>query len=268
MPLLETHNLVMQFGGIRAVNDASIEVEPSRVAALIGPNGAGKTTTFNIISGLQEPTSGRIVFEGNDITKLPVHERARLGIARTFQRLEVFGSLSVHDNIRTALEIYRSWSGNKIPIRSRTVELMERVGVRDYANVPADSIPTGVARLTELGRALATDPRLLLLDEPSSGLDEEETDDFGELLLELAAEGKSVLMVEHDVELVFDYCEWVDVLDFGSIIARGPAAEIQKNPIVQAAYLGEATEDDLDAAAARVHEEELAHAGDIDSEGA
>ena len=260
MPLLETHNLVMQFGGIRAVNDASIEVEPNRVAALIGPNGAGKTTTFNIISGLQEPTSGTIRFDGQDITKLPVHERARLGIARTFQRLEVFGSLSVYDNIRTALEIHRSWSGSRTPIRSRTDELLERVGVRDYADMPADSIPTGVARLTELGRALATDPRLLLLDEPSSGLDEEETDEFGELLLQLAEEGRSVLMVEHDVDLVFEYCEWVDVLDFGTIIARGTAKEIQRNPVVQAAYLGEATSDEVEQAAAKVHAEELAHA--------
>jgi branched-chain amino acid transport system ATP-binding protein len=237
----------MQFGGVRAVNDASLEVEPNRVAALIGPNGAGKTTNFNIISGLQEPTSGRILFEDQDITNLPVHERARLGIARTFQRLEVFGSLSVRDNIRVALEIYRSWSGNKVPVSRRADELMDIVNIREYAKMPADSIPTGVARLTELGRSLATDPRLLLLDEPSSGLDEEETDAFGELLLQLAAEGKSILMVEHDVDLVFDYCEWVDVLDFGAIIARGPAKEIQNDPLVQAAYLGEVTPDEAEA---------------------
>jgi branched-chain amino acid transport system ATP-binding protein len=176
LALLETQDLLMQFGGITAVNHASLQVDAGRVQGLIGPNGAGKTTTFNIISGLQEPTSGHVLWDGQDVTKMTVHERARRGIARTFQRLEVFGSLSVRDNIRTAVEIHRAWSKDQgRAVLEETEELIDLVGVREFAEQRADAIPTGVARLTELGRALAIRPRLLLLDEPSSGLNEEET---------------------------------------------------------------------------------------------
>lgn len=249
MALLEIDDVLMQFGGITAVNHASIDVEPGRVAGLIGPNGAGKTTTFNIISGLQEPTSGAIRFDGRDITKESVHDRARRGIARTFQRLEVFGSLSVHDNILTAAEIHRSWSGGSgRDVRRATQEIIDLVGIREFADQRADAIPTGVARLTELGRALAIEPRVLLLDEPSSGLNEEETHDFGQLLLQLAAEGRAILMVEHDVDLVMQVCSWIDVLDFGTIIASGPAAEVRDNPDVQAAYLGVADDEPAEVA--------------------
>ncbi len=249
MALLEIHDVLMQFGGITAVNNASLEVEPGRVHGLIGPNGAGKTTTFNIISGLQEPTSGTIRFDGHDITRESVHDRARRGIARTFQRLEVFGSLSVHDNILTAAEIHRSWSGGSgRDVRRATQDIIDMVGIREFANQRADAIPTGVARLTELGRALAIEPRVLLLDEPSSGLNEEESHDFGELLLQLAAEGRAILMVEHDVDLVMQVCTWIDVLDFGTIIASGPAEEVRDDPDVQAAYLGVADDDTVEAA--------------------
>ncbi len=249
MALLEIDDVLMQFGGITAVNHASISVEPGRVAGLIGPNGAGKTTTFNIISGLQEPTSGTIRFDGHDITRESVHDRARRGIARTFQRLEVFGSLSVHDNILTAAEIHRSWSGGSgRDVRRATQDIIDMVGFREFANQRADAIPTGVARLTELGRALAIEPRVLLLDEPSSGLNEEESHDFGELLLQLAAEGRAILMVEHDVDLVMQVCTWIDVLDFGTIIASGPAEEVRDDPDVQAAYLGVADDDTVEAA--------------------
>lgn len=241
MALLETHDVLMQFGGITAVDRASLAVEAGHIHGLIGPNGAGKTTTFNIISGLQEPTSGTVTFDGRDVTRETVHERARRGIARTFQRLEVFGSLTVRDNVRTAVEIHRSWSGDRNRgVREQTEELIDLVGVRDFADQRADAIPTGVARLTELGRALAIRPRLLLLDEPSSGLNEEETHDFGRLLLRLAAQGMAVLMVEHDVDLVMRVCSWIDVLDFGAVIASGDPAAIRDDPDVQAAYLGSA----------------------------
>jgi branched-chain amino acid transport system ATP-binding protein len=249
LALLETQDVVMQFGGITAVDHASLTVEAGRVQGLIGPNGAGKTTTFNIVSGLQEPTAGRVLLDDVDISRKSVHERARMGVARTFQRLEVFGSLSVRDNIRTAIEIHRSWSGIKDrTVREQVEELIDLVGIRTFADERADAIPTGVARLTELGRALAIRPRLLLLDEPSSGLNEEETEEFGELLLRLAATGMAILMVEHDVDLVMRVCSWIDVLDFGRVIASGTAAEIRNDPTVQAAYLGHVDDEPLEVA--------------------
>lgn len=238
LPLLEVEDLVVRFGGVVAVDHANLTVEEGRIAGLIGPNGAGKTTTFNVISGLQPPTSGRVRFQGRDITDLSVAARARLGIGRTFQRLEVFGSLTVYENILVSAEIHRSWARDAADPRRRTEELIELIGLEDFAHVPADSVPTGIARLTELGRALAIDPVLLLLDEPASGQNEEETARFAELLRRLAASGTSILMVEHDVELVMDVCEWVDVLDFGRIIASGTPEEVRADPAVQAAYLG------------------------------
>ncbi len=245
MPFLETHNVIMDFGGIRAVDDASINVELGRVAGLIGPNGAGKTTTFNIITGLQEPTAGQILVEGEDVTRLPVHERARRGIGRTFQRLEVFGSLTVFENVRVAAEIHRRWADDvEGTVRETTEEVIELVGIGDWVNAQADSVPTGIARMTELARALAMRPRLLLLDEPGSGLNEEEAHEFGDLLLRLAAEGKGVLMVEHDVDLVMRVCSWIDVLDFGRIIASGTADDIRNDPVVQEAYLGADLDED------------------------
>lgn len=248
MALLETRGILMQFGGITAVDDASLTVEAGRIHGLIGPNGAGKTTTFNIISGLQEPTSGTVVFDGTDVTGETVHERARRGIARTFQRLEVFGSLTVRDNIRTAIEIHRAWSRNRdADVREQTEKLIDLVGVGDFADQRADAIPTGVARLTELGRALAIRPRLLLLDEPSSGLNEEETHDFGRLLTRLAQQGMGILMVEHDVDLVMRVCAWIDVLDFGRVIASGEPGVIRDDAAVQAAYLGSAEPTEVSA---------------------
>lgn len=248
MALLETRGILMQFGGITAVDDASLTVEAGRIHGLIGPNGAGKTTTFNIISGLQEPTSGTVVFDGTDVTGETVHERARRGIARTFQRLEVFGSLTVRDNIRTAIEIHRAWSRNRdADVREQTEQLIDLVGVGDFADQRADAIPTGVARLTELGRALAIRPRLLLLDEPSSGLNEEETHDFGRLLTRLAQQGMGILMVEHDVDLVMRVCAWIDVLDFGRVIASGEPGVIRDDAAVQAAYLGSAEPTEVSA---------------------
>jgi branched-chain amino acid transport system ATP-binding protein len=242
MSLLRVDDVVVQFGGVTAVDHATFEVDRGTVTGLIGPNGAGKTTCFNVITGLQAPTSGHIVLDGHDITRMPVHRRARRGIGRTFQRLEAFGSLTVRDNVRTALDIHEGIRGLFSSVdgsADRDVEeLLERVGIAAYADERADSIPTGTARLLELARALACDPRLLLLDEPSSGLDESETEDFGLLLTELAAEGRTVLMVEHDMDLVMTVCDTIHVLDFGSIIAQGTPAEIRTDPAVQRAYLG------------------------------
>lgn len=239
MPLLHVDDVVVQFGGVTAVNHANFAVEPGTITGLIGPNGAGKTTTFNVVTGLQAPTSGRVVFDGKDISRMPVHARSRRGIGRTFQRLEAFGSLTVADNVRTALDIHDGFRGLFRSAAQHDVEdLLELVGITEYAEERADSIPTGTARLLELARALACNPRLLLLDEPSSGLDESETEAFGDLLKKLTAEGRTVLMVEHDMDLVMGVCDEIHVLDFGSIIAYGTPAEIRANTVVQKAYLG------------------------------
>lgn len=245
MALLEVQDVVVRFGGVTAVNDASFTADRGVITGLIGPNGAGKTTTFNVITGLQRATRGNVFFEDKKINHWPVHKRARHGIGRTFQRLEAFGSLTVRDNVRVAHEIHAgplSWFRKS----STDVDaLLEVVGIADYAQERADSIPTGTARLLELARALASDPKLLLLDEPSSGLDETETDAFGELLKELAAEGCAILMVEHDMDLVMGVCDEIHVLDFGQIIASGEPGVIRSDEKVQRAYLGYSeTEDD------------------------
>jgi branched-chain amino acid transport system ATP-binding protein len=237
-PLLVVDDVVVQFGGVTAVNHASFVAATGRVTGLIGPNGAGKTTCFNVISGLQKPTRGKVRFNGRNVSHVPVHRRAKRGMGRTFQRLEAFGSLTVRDNVRVAHDIHAGLLGLLRPSHGDVDGLLERVGIAAYADERADSIPTGVARLLELARCLAGDPQLLLLDEPSSGQDESETEVFGELLRDLAAEGRGVLMVEHDMSLVMSVCDEIHVLDFGEVIASGTPAEIRTDPKVQRAYLG------------------------------
>ncbi|MGH3362046.1 MAG: ABC transporter ATP-binding protein [Nocardioides sp.] len=244
MPLLEVDDVVVQFGGVVAVDHASFVAEPGVVTGLIGPNGAGKTTCFNVISGLQKPTKGAVRFDGRTITHSPVHRRSKRGMGRTFQRLEAFGSLTVRDNVRVAFDIHRGVRGAIRPSAANVDALLERVGIAAYARERADSIPTGTARLLELARCLAADPKLLLLDEPSSGLDEAETDDFGQLLKDLAREGRGVLMVEHDMDLVMAVCDTIHVLDFGAVIASGNPAQIRGDARVQKAYLGYSDEED------------------------
>lgn len=241
MGLLEVRGATVRFGGHVAVRDVDLDVEAGQITGLIGPNGAGKTTMFNVITGLQDTIGGRVLLDGRDITSARAHDRARAGIARTFQRLEVFGSMSVRDNIRVAADVRRRWAGKGgIPPAERTEQLLDRVGLRAVANERVESLPTGLARLVEVGRALASEPTALLLDEPSSGLDEEETDAFAELLEGLAGDGLAILLVEHDVELVMRVCARIHVLDFGHVIAAGTPAEVQRDPQVQAAYLGTA----------------------------
>ena len=246
MPLLEVDDVVVQFGGVTAVDHASFVADAGRVTGLIGPNGAGKTTCFNVISGLQKPNHGRVRFGDRVITRLSVPRRSRRGMGRTFQRLEAFGSLSVRDNVRVARDIHRGLAGLVRPAAADVDRLLERVGIASYADERADSIPTGTARLLELARCLACDPQLLLLDEPSSGLDETETEAFGRLLAELAAEGRGVLMVEHDMDLVMSVCDEIHVLDFGKVIASGSPVEIRGDRRVQEAYLGYTDEPEPD----------------------
>ena len=240
MALLEARGITVRFGGHVAVNQVDLEVEPGAVTGLIGPNGAGKTTTFNVLTGLQETTSGQVLLGGDDITRLSTHKRARRGIGRTFQKLEVFSSLTVWDNVLVATEIHRSYTGRRRGHERTVAEVIDRVGLGAVAGERVDSLPTGQCRLVELARTLAIEPRVLLLDEPASGLDDNETRQFAELLLALVRDGLAILMVEHDVPLVMEVCEDITVLDFGSIIARGTPEEIQTNQAVLDAYLGSA----------------------------
>jgi branched-chain amino acid transport system ATP-binding protein len=236
--LLSAERIVVQFGGLRALSDANVSVEPGTVTGLIGPNGAGKTTLFNVITGLQPPTVGRVLMEGNDITGKSPYKRARLGIARTFQKLEAFNSLSAFDNVLVAAETRRKWDKSKFDPRTEALALLDRVGIADVSQFMVGTLSTGTARLVELARALATNPKVLLLDEPSSGLNEEETENMAALLRLLVADGLGVLLVEHDMAFVMSTCEYIHVLDFGQIIATGTPLEVQGNPAVQAAYLG------------------------------
>jgi branched-chain amino acid transport system ATP-binding protein len=242
--LLQTSEITVRFGGVTALDSVDIEAEEGMVTGLIGPNGAGKTTLFNVITGLQAPSAGRVILNGTDVTRLSVHRRARMGVGRTFQRLEIFGSLTVRENIQTAVDIRELWSREKVDAKRETDAILELVGLRSHSEMPANTLSTGLARLTELGRALATRPRLLLLDEPGSGLDTAESEAFGKLLGRLAGEGLGILLVEHDMDLIMEVCDWIHVLDFGVHLMAGSPAEVRVNPKVQEAYLGVAKRDD------------------------
>ena len=243
MALLDVDQVSVSFGGLQALSDVSIDVEVGHVTGLIGPNGAGKTTLFNVVTGLLGPNTGRVELDGRDITRKKPHQRARLGIGRTFQRLETFGSLTARENVLVAAEMRRGWSHDRA--RSPAIitkEILERVGLQAVADDRVDRLPTGTARLVELGRALATQPRVLLLDEPSAGLNESETATLGALLREVAGSGLAVLLVEHDMSFVMGTCERIHVLDFGRIISVGTPTDVQADDTVRAAYLGEADE--------------------------
>jgi branched-chain amino acid transport system ATP-binding protein len=234
--VLAARGVTVRFGGHLAVNNVDLDVEAGAITGLIGPNGAGKTTIFNALCGMQELSNGRIVLNDTDITTLPTHQRARLGLARTFQRLELFGSLTTTENLQVAAE-HRTSKGDGDAAR-RVADAIDFVGLGAIADRRADTLSTGQARLVELARALVTRPMVLLLDEPASGLDAAETRELTEILRGLADSGVAILLVEHDMPLVMSTCSVVHVIDFGSLLAVGSPEEIRSNQAVLDAYLG------------------------------
>ena len=237
--VLRVHGVGVAFGGVQALSGVDLAVTMGTITGLIGPNGAGKTTLFNVITGLQVQDKGQVILDGEDISRLKPHKRARLGMARTFQRLETFGSMTVFENVLTAAEISKSWAHrDSSSAKDIAIRAIDRVGIGALANQRADSLPVGLARMVEVARALATNPQVLLLDEPSSGLNEEESVNFANLLIQLAKEGLALLLVEHDMEMVMRICAFLYVLDFGKLLAAGTPEVVQANPAVQAAYLG------------------------------
>jgi branched-chain amino acid transport system ATP-binding protein len=247
--ILQSSGISKSFSGIQALDDVSIDVMKGERVGLIGPNGAGKTTFFNCLLGVLTPDEGMVRFLGRDVSTLPVYKRAHAGIGRTFQRIELFSDTSVREHLLIAERIHNGsgafWKdllGLGRPTAAeiaRCDEVLELLGLLELRDEPIESLSLGQGRLVEVGRALMTEPSLLLLDEPSSGLDREETTALATTLRQVQAEqGFAILLVEHDVDLVADFTERLYVLDFGSLIAEGPTAETLREPAVRTAYLG------------------------------
>jgi branched-chain amino acid transport system ATP-binding protein len=250
MSLLEVHALTKAFGGVHAVADLTFAVQPGRVHSIIGPNGAGKTTLFNLITGLYTPTAGRIVLDGEDITALPTAARAAKGIGRTFQNLQIFFNMRAIENVMVGRHLHAPRallsSMVQLPVIRRAnrdaylraAELMRRVGLAAYLDADADAMPYGALKRLEIARALAAEPKVLLLDEPAAGLNPRETREIDELIKSIAASGTTVVLVEHNMKLVMGVSDHILVLDYGRRLAEGTAAQVRDNPDVIRAYLG------------------------------
>jgi len=248
--MLKVEALTRAFTGLVAVDAVSFEVAPNTIHALIGPNGAGKTTLFNMISGLLAPSNGAIAFKGGDVTHAPSHVRARLGLGRTFQNLRVFGEMTVLENVLTGMHprLGAAWPLSVLRSPAARVEekagqakalaLLDKVGIADHAGRPAADLAYGDQRRLEIARALASDPALLLLDEPAAGMNPTETAALGDLLQDLRREGLTILLVEHDMGFVMRLSDRLTVLNFGRKIAEGGPDAIRKDATVIEAYLG------------------------------
>jgi len=250
-PLFKAEDIAIQFGGIRAVDGVNFEVHPGEVFSIIGPNGAGKTTIFNLISRIYNPTNGRLTFDGRDITRTPAHEIASLGIARTFQNIELFPNASLLQNLLigrhchsrvgllSQLGFLPSVRRAEIAHREKVEEVIAFLELQRYRDQLIANLPYGVRKIVELGRALCTEPKLLLLDEPSSGLNTEETEGMGYWIEDIKKDlGITVIMVEHDMSLVTAVSDRVMALNYGRVLAMGTSAEVQGDPEVIRAYIG------------------------------
>jgi len=250
MTMLAVENIHMEFGGVRALDNLHFSVEPDTIHSIIGPNGAGKTTLFNVITGLYRPSAGQVRFEGKDVTGTNPHVLAALGISRTFQNLQIFFNMTAIENVMVGRHLHsdRNFLSSLLRLpavirsnadsRIRAAELMDFVGLAAYRDEPADSLPYGALKRLEIARALATEPRLLLLDEPAAGCNPRETQEIDTLIQKIAAQGVTVILVEHDMRLVMGVSDTILVLDYGRKLAEGSAEEIRANPDVIAAYLG------------------------------
>jgi len=252
MSLLRVENLSKSFGGVKAVSDVSFAVEPGAIHSLIGPNGAGKTTLFNLVTGVYAPTAGRIHVGGRDVTGISTAARAALGVQRTFQNLQIFFNMTAIENVMVGRHLHvgtglvASLLGlpgivrQTADARAKAEELMDHVGLGEWLKADADAMPYGALKRLEIARALAAEPRLLLLDEPAAGLNPKETQEIGRLIRRVAASGVTVVLVEHDMKLVMNVSDHILVLDYGRKLAEGTADEVRRNPEVIKAYLGEA----------------------------
>ncbi len=255
IPVLEARHLGIEFGGLKAVDDFNLTIGKTEIAGLIGPNGAGKTTVFNLLTKVYEPTTGAVLINGRDLHGLSIVQASKLGIARTFQNIRLFDKMTVEENVRIGLHnqikydmlsgilrLPRYWKQEKRQ-HEKAMELLDIFGMQDLADEVAGSLPYGVQRRLEIVRALATDPKLLLLDEPAAGMNPHETEELMENIAKIRDRFQiAILLIEHDMSLVMGVCEGICVLNFGRVIAKGTADEIQANPVVIEAYLGKKKE--------------------------